>query len=157
MAPPRKTLAEYEAEAVRSSSGCLVHPSWGAARRVYQMRHGPLHSTVFVCHTCDEPYCIEGSHHFPGTSQDNVRDAVAKGRHSCVTGNNKRGKRGAKHTEEAKLRIGLGSMEVWAGLSEVERAARSAPMIAATNGRTFEQRSIAATKAAATVRAGNRL
>jgi hypothetical protein len=33
-----------------------------------------------VCHTCDTPLCVEQSHLFLGTQDDNLEDAKAKGR-----------------------------------------------------------------------------
>jgi hypothetical protein len=85
MAPPVKSIAQYEAEATRHPDGCLVHPSC-KARTIYQLRHGPIKSSeVAVCHTCDNPKCIEDSHHFLGTWKDNIRDAVRKGRHSAFS------------------------------------------------------------------------
>jgi hypothetical protein len=83
MSSPKKTIAQYEAEAIRMPSGCLVHPSSCAARRCYLLRHPDADRKLLVCHKCDNPACIEDNHHFLGTSRDNVKDAVAKGRHSC--------------------------------------------------------------------------
>jgi hypothetical protein len=83
MPPPRKTIAEYEAEATRTASGCLIHPRQFPARTVWQLRNRALATKEYVCHTCDNPQCIEAAHHFIGAAQDNVRDAVAKGRHDC--------------------------------------------------------------------------
>ena len=75
----KKTLEDFEAEAVWKD-GCLLHTSAGTSRRLYQMRHGPLNSNIFVCHTCDNPHCILDAHHFPGTAKDNTQDMVRKGR-----------------------------------------------------------------------------
>lgn len=37
-----------------------------------------------VCHRCDTPACIEPTHLFVGTNQDNTRDRMEKGRHAFV-------------------------------------------------------------------------
>jgi len=75
-------LAEYEAELYRVGE-CLAHPRCKNARHIYQKRHGSIgDSLLAVCHTCDNPWCLNDSHHFLGTWKDNVMDAVIKGRHS---------------------------------------------------------------------------
>lgn len=109
MSPPKKTLEQYEAEATWIG-GCWISPT-GHARHIYMMRHGPLATEQYVCHTCDTPKCINDDHHFVGTSQDNVRDAVAKGRHSSFR---KGGVRfSGPHTEETKKIISAASFRMW--------------------------------------------
>jgi hypothetical protein len=103
-----KTIRQYEKDAKRVD-GCLVHPNKkSVARRVYILRHGPLSSDVFVCHTCDNPWCILDKHHFPGSNGDNMRDAAAKGRLST-------------ERKSAALRTAFARPEYKAGQSERSR------------------------------------
>lgn len=49
------------------------------SRHILERKHGPL-GKLGALHSCDNPACINPSHLRPGTQQDNVNDAVARGR-----------------------------------------------------------------------------
>ena len=52
--------------------------------RAHQMAYktfvGDYEKGLLVCHTCDNPTCINPDHLFVGTNNDNVQDMVKKGR-----------------------------------------------------------------------------
>lgn len=58
----------------------------------YQLHYGSIPEAdnfcgrLFVCHHCDNPECARPEHLFVGTNQDNMSDAVTKGRFSSMAG-----------------------------------------------------------------------
>lgn len=87
--------------------------NWFAHRLVWRIYNGPIPEGLCICHSCDNPGCVNIDHLFLGTYSDNLKDSYKKGRkvnqHSLKThcenghpfipenlGNHKNGKRVCK-------------------------------------------------------------
>jgi hypothetical protein len=89
-------IARYRARTKLTESGCWLWQGFvqktgygdvsyrGRQRRIhrvmYEICNGPLIPGLDVCHSCDNPSCINPAHLWQGTTQENMRDASAKGR-----------------------------------------------------------------------------
>jgi len=51
------------------------------AHRYSLKSSGVIIADLCACHRCDNPICVNPDHLFSGTRNDNIRDAMAKGRH----------------------------------------------------------------------------
>ncbi len=83
------------------SNGSVI----GAHRFAFQQVTGVLPVGMFVCHTCDNPLCVNPSHLFLGNHADNMRDMVAKGRSFKGAGENKKGRALLTNEQATELRM----------------------------------------------------
>ncbi|MEJ7932584.1 HNH endonuclease [Ramlibacter sp. AN1015] len=84
----------------------------GAHRAMWIAARGPIPTGMLVCHTCDNPRCINIEHLFLGTPKDNMADKMAKGRYGGGPKTWRRphfgeGHHKAKLTKEKALQIKL--------------------------------------------------
>lgn len=61
--------------------------AWTMAHRLsWELANAlPVPDEFEVCHACDNPPCLNPSHLWIGTHQDNMRDASNKGRMACAS------------------------------------------------------------------------
>ncbi len=96
-----------------------------AHRYSYQLHFGSIPDGLDICHSCDVPNCVNPSHLFAGTAQDNMADKIKKDRCNYVHGEkSKNSKLTQNQVEEIRQKYADGftqkKLSVMYGISQVQ-------------------------------------
>ena len=80
----------------------IGNKTFRAHRISWQLENGTIPDGMFVCHSCDNPSCINPEHLFLGSPKDNSQDMVDKGRQYKPTGTKNKS---AKLTDSDVIKI----------------------------------------------------
>lgn len=64
----------------------------------YLINKGNIPARMYICHTCDNPICVNPNHLFVGTPSDNAKDRQQKGRGRPMDGENNSNNRFTKES-----------------------------------------------------------
>ena len=75
-----------------------------ANRVAYVLTHFEVPDDLYVCHSCDNPLCVNPKHLWLGTNGDNTRDAKVKGRFKGINSGERNGMTNLTTADVKKIR-----------------------------------------------------
>lgn len=97
---------------------CLAKSMLQTHRLAWILTYGEIPEGFCVCHKCDNPPCCRPDHLFLGTTKDNVRDMILKGRSVSLSGDNHwTRKHPGSHSGEKNTHASL----TWNDIREIRR------------------------------------
>ena len=90
-----------------------------AHRVSYELFKGPIPKGLCVCHTCDNPKCVNPDHLWLGTFGDNNRDRSSKGRSNA--GHHKNHPKGENHISSKLTEQDVKEIRMWGSLGHSTR------------------------------------
>jgi hypothetical protein len=94
----------------RANTFRLVDKIMSAYRASYILHKGPIPDGALVCHTCDNPACVNPDHLWLGSYADNTNDMLAKGRGNTANGLTKLTKLGPEQVREIRALLATGKV-----------------------------------------------
>jgi len=98
----KRFLQRFKAKTERLANGCLKWNGFvnqcgyprisykGKAylgnRLIWELNFGKIPEGKLICHTCDNPNCLELKHLYIGTPKDNMQDCILRKRHKTPIG-----------------------------------------------------------------------
>lgn len=62
----------------------INYKQWRGHRFSFWVTHGKINTKSMICHTCDNPSCVNPDHLYEGNATTNNRDTVNRGRYTNV-------------------------------------------------------------------------